>query len=413
MRVLDLRSDDLEGGVRRVSAQVVWEGSHRGPTSLWYEAAPPWAADLEPSAEAFATAALPLAAGLGEQRLLVEAPLCPRLRAGLVAASERLAAWWPGRCHAVPVEAAGDAALAPRTPARRAVFLSGGVDSLAWVRRAQREDAADPGRDPAGPLRDAVLLYGWHTEDFVGQAVSPERWRVHEERHARLSAYCQRKGLALGVVRTNARTFHPWFRWSLDIAYGAGMLSTAHALARRLTHVDYASSGLPGDPAPLGSRPDLDPLFSSSAVEVRHADEDRTRLAKIRDLCHDDDALAVLEVCLRLSPGAPGEVSEVSEVNCGRCKKCLRTRLAFLALGALPRAATFPHGDLRPGDFRHLTTPGSSAAAFFRDLEPALEAVGRHDLVRAIRAVIRRSQRKARRRASPLYRWWKRLRGRT
>lgn len=379
----------------RIVARVVWEGAHRGPEALWFETDPAFAADLEPAPEAFLTAALPLAAGLCEPRLAIEGRADDRLRDGLAGAMRMLAGWY-STCREVPIEATGGfAPRAPRTPPRVAAFLSGGVDSLSALRADRLAHGPD---DPAG-IREAIHLFGWHSDDFEGQSPRPERLRHHREQHARLARFAAAIGLPLVPVRTNVRTFHPSFPWSRDVAFGAGMISAAHAFPGRWTEAHFASGGYPGTHPPHGSHPALDPLFSSGAVLVRHAEAARTRLEKVRAIAAWPEAMEVLDVCLHHEPPPTGVV------NCGRCEKCVRTMLALAAVGRLDAGVTFPDRAHVADALGALRLAGMVPVGYATEILAGLDRAGRSDLASLLREKLLEAERRERRRG----RWWRRL----
>jgi hypothetical protein len=369
---------------------------------MWFEVDAALAADLEPTAAAFAVAALPLAAGLGEPRLSVTGALCPRLRAGLASAANLLHRWYP-TCRAVDVTTTdGDAPSVPRSPPRGCFLVSGGVDSLSLLRRNRAEVPLD---DPRA-YRDGLFLFGWHTDDFDGDEPRPARLALFGAQRARLETLAAATGLTLVAMRSNVRTFHPDFPWSRDVGFGAGMLAAAHLFPRRWSEVTIASGGFPGTHPPHGSHPDLDPCWSSAAVRVRHGEPDRTRLEKLRALVNWPPGLAVLDVCLHptVNPGA--------YPNCGRCEKCLRTRLALTALGAEARAPTFPPAPPSAVEVRGMSLPGGFNRTFAGELVEALAARGRTDLARAVQEAIAGAEAKDARRRRPWRRWWRRWRHR-
>jgi len=387
-----VREDRADG--RRVGARIVWEGAHRGPDRLWFETDAPFADDLEPAAEAFLVAATPLAAGLGEPRLAIEGRVCPALRDRLAEAMRTLAGWYPS-CREVPIEASdGFAPLVPRTPPRVAAFVSGGVDSLSMLRANRLAHALE---EPAS-IRDALHLFGWHTDDFDGQTPRPERLRVYGERHARLARFAAATGLTLVAVRTNARTFHPSFPWSRDVAFSAGMIAPAHALRARFTEVLFASGGFPGEHPPHGSHPRLDPLYSSGGLTARHAEAGRTRLDKVRAIAAWPEAMAVLEVCLHHEIPAP------NVVNCGRCEKCVRTMLAFAAIGRLDAAVTFPDRGRLADRLGALRLTGTLSVSYANETLAALKAEGRRDLADVLSGKLSEAERRERRHRG----WWRR-----
>ncbi len=362
---------------------------------MWFEVDAPFAADLDPTTAAFAVAALPLAVGLGEPRFVVEGALCPVLHAGLGSAASRLARWYPS-CRVPEVTATdGPIACDPRTPPRAALFVSGGVDSLSLLRRNRVEV---PLEHPHA-FRDALLLFGWHSDDFDGDRPRPERLASFAAQRARLKGLAAATQLTLVPVRSNVRTFHPTYAWSREVGFGAGMLATAHLFPRRWSEVSIASGGFPGVHPPHGSHPELDGDWSSAAVRVRHGEPDRTRLEKLRALVDWPPGLAVLDVCLH------HDAAVGPRPNCGRCEKCLRTRLALTALGAEGRAPTFPPEPPSVEEVRALRLPSGFSRTFVQELAAPLAARGRADLVEALEVAVARAEARDRRRDRP----WRRM----
>lgn len=397
------RAHDVPAG-RRFEARVRWEGPWRGPERVWFDVGGDVAADADARAEAFLVAVAPTAVWVGEPRVVVEAPLCPRLVEGVRDAMRVLSTWWP-RCVPVPVEPAGGLdALRPRLPRRAAVFLSGGVDSLSLL-RANR--LAHPLDHPAS-FADGVLLFGWHEADVdpTTDAPRPERLSAFEATHARLRAFARAQGLDPLVVRTNARRLHPDHAMSVGVGFGAGMLAAAHLFPRRLTEVGYASSGLGPSAPPHGSHPLLDPCWSSGAVEVLVGEPFTPREAKLARLAAWRDGLEALHVCLLHDLPPDGRA------NCGRCEKCLRTRLGLAALGVAPLPASLGGGAVTVEQAEAFRPSGPLQAALAQDLAHALARAGRHDLAVVVARKAAAAHRRSRRRGRWWYRAWRRLRGR-
>jgi hypothetical protein len=403
MRIEAPRTEDTPTG-RRALARIVWEGKHKGPDLLWYETDAAFAADFEPAPEAFLVAALPLACGLGEPRLAIEGRACARLKANLESAMRVLSRWYPW-CHEIPVEATdGFVARTPRDPPRAAAFVSGGVDSLSQVRANRLTYPLD---HPAS-MRDGIHLFGWGPGDLVASVPHPERLRVSAEQRVRLEALGAKIDLTIVPIRTNGMAFHPRGPWSRDAGWGAGFISAAHLFPRRWSEAHFASSGDAIDAFPHGSHPLLDPLWSSAAVEVRHGEPCLTRTEKVEVVADWPEGMEALQVCVMHAIPPPGQV------NCGRCEKCLRTLLGLLVLGRLDRARTFAKRDVTPDDIAHLRISGAYQRKFAAETALGLEARGRADLARTVRAKSRESTwRDARRRIRrPIRRAWDRIRGR-
>jgi hypothetical protein len=398
---LEAPTVDDRGTTRRVEARVAWEGPHRGPDRLWFEVDAPFTADLLPSPEAFLVAALPLAAGLGEPRLAIDARVCSRLREGLDAAMRVLAHWYP-TCRVVPVEAErGFAPLVPRTPRRTAAFLTGGVDSLSML-RANRD--ALP-LDHPGAIVDGIFLFGWNTGDFEGQAIVPARLRAWDEQRVRLERFGAEARLTIVPVRTNVGTFQPDWAFYRDQGFGAGMIAAAHALPGRWTDVWYASGGDTSTSPPHATHPLLDPLHATGAVDVHFGEPCRTRLEKVRAVARWPAALAALQVCYQHEPLPPGRV------HCGRCEKCVRTILALVAAGRFAAATTFPACEPAALDLRVLRAATPYHVAYLVELATALRSAGERALADGVqREVVASRRRFARRRVAATLAGWLRPR---
>jgi hypothetical protein len=100
-----------------------------------------------------------------------------------------------------------------------------------------------------------------------------------------------------------------------------------------LGHVIVPASYHVNELFPWGSHPQLDPLWSSSAVTFEHHGHDATRPEKVASIAGNDAAMAHLRVCWE-NPG--------NAYNCGRCEKCLRTMINLHAVGAGARCRTLP-----------------------------------------------------------------------
>lgn len=395
MRLDAPRLVPVPGGVR-ATARVTWEGPTHGPDVLWFEAEAASAADFDAVPEAFVLGLGPVAASLGEPRLAIDAPLCPRFVSGLRGALRALAQAEPA-CRELPIEPAGGLrAQVPRSPRRAAVLLSGGVDSLSALRENQR---AFPPDHPAS-IRDGVLLHGCNEHDFTGATFDEARRRSKAEQRARLAGLCDRNGWGLVVATSNVRTFYPSFALSFRVGFGSTMAAMAFGFRRRWSDLWVGSHGLGPGSSVAGSHEWVDPQFSSSAIEVHYAEANRPRSDKLRTVAAWDDGLDVLQACLQHDVLPPGVV------NCCACEKCLRTMLALEALGRLDRATTFHHRPLTPALVREAYRPPTVMhAAFAPVLAADLQARGRDDLAAAVRAQAARASRRFRRR-----RWRARLR---
>jgi hypothetical protein len=86
-----------------------------------------------------------------------------------------------------------------------------------------------------------------------------------------------------------------------------------------------------------GSTPELDPHWSSGAVEVVTDGTELFRLEKVLAIADWPLVHRHLKVCY---------AGRGKELNCGRCEKCVRTQLQFAIADRLDRLSIFPRANL-------------------------------------------------------------------
>lgn len=247
-----------------------------------------------------------LAGTLGE-RLVIEAPVSPRLLRTAPLAARQWKRWW--NAAAADVEAAAAPPDVAPAGSETLCCFTRGVDS--WF-AALRLTA------PAAAPRVTGLLY---VPDFDRQYAPPRR----REAVRRTREAAERLGLPLLVVlehdaRELLDPFVPW-----DNAHGSVLAGVALALGGGV-----ATFVIPGthDRAHLpshGSHPDVDPLWSTERTRIHYDAADVSRTAKVRAVAASALALPRLKVCWEADVDG----------NCGRCKKCLRTMLQLAFAGAV------------------------------------------------------------------------------
>jgi len=237
--------------------------------------------------------------------LRIACDLDERLHAGLERILAIASAYWgfPG----AEVVASG---LARRQPSGdRAMFFSGGIDSFYTLQQRRAE------------LDRLVLVGGFviPTGDAVRFAEA-RRW---------VDAVGREVGLRSSAVEVSLREHKVFDSAPWEVTHGGALAAVAHALAPTLSRVYIASSDTP---APWGSRPHLDPLWSSGAVEIVSDGEPR-KIDKVAKIAHWPLVHRYLRVCY---------ANLGSSMNCGRCRKCVRTQLMFDLYGAREKLQTFP-----------------------------------------------------------------------
>ena len=387
MRIESLR-EERAGEWQRVAADVVWEDRDAPQQTLAIETTRPFAEDFEVSSDAFLAALLPLAVWLGERRVTIEGRVCSHLRDGLGAAMQLFAVWYE-RCRPLAIEPThGFAPTNPRREPRAACFLSGGIDALSLLRSNRLEY---PAEHPSF-IHDGFLLFGLNTFDADTNGPRPERLAVFEAHERRMKPFAEGAKVTLIPMRTNIRALYPDFEAWGAVGFGAGIVSTALCMPRRIDRAAVGSAGLGMRHPPQGSHPWLDHHYSTEAVAVRHAQTALTRFEKTRLVADWDEALGVLRSCFYVRIPEPGQV------NCGQCEKCLRTMLALVALGKLDRAPTFAANDVTPAMLEPLLIEDRIGLLYYTECANVLAARKRDDLVAPLRRKIATYRRRARRR---------------
>lgn len=372
MKIENLRSE-RKGNRARVAATVTWEDCDRPTHEVYFETDEAFADGLVCNPHAFVVGCMVPAMHYGEERIFIDAEICPELRDGLITAMSLLRHWYydPDR-PLVRIEAGAKSDLpAPRTPERAGFFFSGGTDSFATLRMNRLNF-------PLGhpwSIRDGLLVYGLELDD-------PEAFKYVVQS---LSGVAQEVGITLIPVYTNLYlNYRPedaedGFRFWTDEFESAVFAAIAHAFSRRLTVVSLASSLDIPHLRPHGSHPLLDPNYSSSDLRIRHDGIALSRFAKTELVAGWDVALQHLRVCNVYKH------YRSSRLNCGECRKCVQTMVTLLALGVLDRTRAFPSDDVSEELVLTKARPKTPYQAFsYQELIAPLSEKGRHDLVRAI-----------------------------
>ena len=215
------------------------------------------------------------------------------------------------------------AAVVPRGAVERApaggsaMFFTCGVDSFHTLRRHR------------GSIERLIFVRGLNINltDLADDArFAPVR--------AGIEAVARELGIEVVFAESNLRS-HPTFgRVGWDVSHLGALAGVAHALAPVVSRVYVASSDIP---APYGSRPDLDPLWSSGAVEIVNDGSETFKPEKVRAIADWPLVHRHLRVC---------HSTRGNELNCGACFKCVRTQLLFAIAGARERLETFPQTPL-------------------------------------------------------------------
>jgi hypothetical protein len=300
-------------------------------------------APLAESIEAFAGMGLVpcMAAGCD---CVVDRPISARWLAGVEGIQNALSSWRP---EFRPVSLVGAAPRTPSEPPAPGVgaFFSGGVDSFYTVLRHQDE------------ITHLVTMYGFDIR-LDNHAVRRQVSKTLREAAGAL-------GKEFVEIETNFRSFSDRYV-SLHQTYGTLLAAIAHVLSPVIGRMYVAASGGTYDVDPWTSRPEVDHLWSTEAVEICLDGCEATRVEKVAAIAQSDTALRSLRVCWKNRKGS---------YNCGRCEKCLRTMISLYAAGALERCPTFPRA-LSPRRVYQTEVKGADGRFYARQNLEALEAKG-------------------------------------
>ncbi len=379
MRISDFRQDSV-GEAIRLSAAVAWEDVDLPAERVFVEVEGAAPAEVSPSPESFAIRAALAALRQRERRVLVEGSLCPRLRDGLRQALRTLNTWYVGdRVEPVLEASLGFRALAPRPRPRAGLFLSGGADSLFLLRSNRMNYPAD---HPSS----------FHTAVFVPnfgvplEAVeSPRAADVLLRQRSAVSKIAAAAGLRLLTSSALSSELGEDSPYRASSSHGARLAAHGHLFAE-LDSISIAPSYDATYYRPWGSHPLLDPLYSSSSLEVRHEGFGYTRIERVDAVARWSEGLPHLIVC------AQGPL-ETGKANCGRCEKCVRTMIELFLADSLSEEGPFGVGDLDAS----LIDPfflDPLSTGHWRPLPSSLRAKGRDDLAAAADVTLRNACRK-------------------
>jgi hypothetical protein len=370
MRIENLRSEKARSQAK-VGATVIWEDCERPHQEIYFETSEEYAESLTCHPHAFLVGCIIPAARHGEKRIAIDSEICPELRNGLLRVMHWLRSWYGYPSEPICIETRqGVRFPTARAEERAGSFLSGGIDSLAALRR----NRLDFPLSHSYSIKDCLYVHGF---DMGGMASGDSEIESYRRGLAALKPVAEDAGVTLIPVSTNIRHLDDdVYRWMYEF-HGAALASVAHALSRRLARVYIASSTEIADLEPWGSHPILDPNFSSAELQLQHTGHVYSRLDKVRLVADWDGALENLRVCTENPPG---------KLNCGRCEKCMRTMLELLAVGKLARTPAFQADNVSPDLLEACLSIDSlrSVTPEYAELMPALEALGRMDLVAVI-----------------------------
>lgn len=227
-------------------------------------------------------------------------------------------------------------------------FFTGGVDSCysAWSLREH--------------LSELVFVHGFD--------IPLGNHALFNAVHAQIQRLAADLGLELRIVRTDLREATDLYANWVKLAFGGALASVAHLLAGHCNKFVIPASYDAETLIPNGSMPDLDPLWSSKAMEILHHGEDKDRFGKISALRDWKEGLKRLRVCWK---------NPADAYNCCRCEKCLRTMVALEIAGLSDAAKSFPRR-LVLSELETLPLGTPFVAPLWRQLQRLLEQDGKN-----------------------------------
>jgi hypothetical protein len=365
MRIENLRMESSLGFVRAV-ATVKWETCQEPDKDIYIETEAAFAESFSCNPHAFVVGCLIPAMHFKEERLKIEADICPFLREGLDLVMALMHLWSNGAYTPLKIEA-GTASMDPfqRTQRQAGLFLSGGFDSLAAL-RLNRLNYPD---SHPGSIKDCFLVHGF---DIGGVVARGMKYHVFDRAKAALADVAEDAGVNLIPVYTNIRHLCDERDLWLDKFFGAVLAAVAHTFVPRSNLVYIGSSYDLPNIHPCGSHPLLDPEFSSYNLKIRHRDLHLSRVEKLKIVADWDVAFQNFRVCLANVKG---------RLNCGKCEKCVRTMAGLVAIDKLHQTRAFVEDDLDPDLLSSFNIRIRVREPFYEELIPLLEKRGRDDLV--------------------------------
>ena len=368
MHIADFNVAKVDKRVR-ATATVTWEDCDQPAREIFIETEEQFEHDITCNPHAFLVGCIIPALRFGEQRIVLDADICPTLRDGLQTVMAVMKEWSRGEYRPLRIEGRTQSVSSDVHAKRRAgLFLSGGIDSLA----ALRANKLNYPEEHPGSIKDCFLVHGF---DIGGVAARGMKYHVFDRARAALEAVARDAQVTLIPVYTNIRHLCDERDLWLDKFFGAVLAAVGHAFVLRLHLAYIASSYDIPNLVPCGSHPLLDPEYSSFDLRFKLLGLALSRLEKLRLVADWDAAFQNFRVCL---------ANVADRLNCGKCEKCVRTMTELIAIGALDKTRAFNENDVTPELFSHFKITIRHRAPFYEEMLPLLKQRERDDLVRTI-----------------------------
>jgi len=351
----------------RVAVPVQYASDALPSTLLWYEFSGIDELAVSKGMDGFLAAILLVAMERGEG-VEVRGPVSERFLRGAREYQRVFHAWHPEKYTRVEIRAAAETgASGGGQPLGVGCAFSGGIDSSYTLlsHLPNRES------DTEWNISHAIFVHGF---DIPLTAES-----VFTDAAASYREWLKPLGVELITVRTNVRDLLAHIPW--EMAHGSALASVPLLLDGLLRRFFIPASFNYDDLGAWGSHPLVDPMLSTSSLEIIH-DGVAPRVDKVALVGAWSTARQWLRVCWE-RPDAFH--------NCGRCYNCLLTMVSLEISGWLRACPTFPQGLNRPA-VRALRLPAGEFPEVRRMIARA-RANRREDLASDLHAALWGSRR--------------------
>jgi hypothetical protein len=356
-----LRSEKI-GDKIRASSTVSWEDCDRPTEEIYFETTTEFGHGFSCNPHSFLLACFLPAAHYGEQRIYLDAEICPALREGLHTALAWIGRWY-GAVTQPRIEVK-KRVTSHRAPARAGLIFLGGHDYLVSLQTNRRDFSAEH----PGFFRDGLILFGLYGED----------WELCHAIMDHLSDVSNEMNLIQIPIYTNSRQMvDNWGFWGKRLG-GAVRAAAAHAFDTRLTTISICSYlDIPTLP-PNSNHPLLIHNYASHELVFRQENARLSMASKLRMLSQWKTGLNAMKVCSRLEFHASGRT------NCGQCEHCVMTMLHLLALGLLSQTTAFPSVRITEDLIDSAIHPWEANRPIYPELIDLLKQKGYDDLARKL-----------------------------
>ena len=270
--------------------------------------------------DAFLVGAVISAMALRED-IQIDAPISPKLLAGLIEYQKILTIWFSKKLYMVEIKCNTLEALDyQECKGSVASLYSGGVDST-YILRANLH--------PQQTIQDMQIK---HAISILGVDLPLGQFQHFNYLNSISQPSIEKLGVNLITCSTNVRSFTEGLvKW--DYAHGAAILSAGIVLSGLLKRLYIASSYNYLNLASWGSSPLLDHLLSTETLDIVHCGASQRRADKIKAIANWNPAQTYLRVC--------NSIDSSVDVNCEKCEKCLSTKAIMEVEGVLDKFQSF------------------------------------------------------------------------